>query len=423
MHHLGSEFIGADDQPLMFKFTPWGKRTLDTLTSETGSFDIDISNTSLSCQQQCFQPRQRTFQWGTRHAKEEVPCAPLRIQQGTSNLAGSNISPASCQTSLLKLGWGRPLIQLESNVPMGLSVRSNSSNVLASPYKSTNHSSLQRVRMGGPSGQLPPVPKAFITIDEILQGTSKSQTRPLINVYQMLVEDETDHALRPTDPTQLRAYARAAQHAMRHAAPKNTQGANRTGWHLWESFLLEIGGPNTPSPSLRQPDPSGHLRERLLKAMFLLWCRTKCKSTIPGRVDVKPSTLLGHLYAVKRVHEANGLEFLTRGQSSQVINALTHEYELIHIHGPEALMPQKREGFTPRMVRRLLRSVVGLELRTRKHPTIVARSWLAYNIKGAISLAGNAGFRQSEITTMEHAEFTAMQMSRASVASLISFAL
>jgi len=45
----------------------------------------------------------------------------------------------------------------------------------------------------------------------------------------------------------------------------------------------------------------------------------------------------------------------------------------------------------------------------------VARSWLAYNIKGAISLAGNAGFRQSEITTMEHAEFTAMQMSRASL--------
>jgi len=179
---------------------------------------------------------------------------------------------------------------------------------------------------------------------------------------------------------------------MRHAAPKNTQGANRTGWHLWESFLLEIGGPNTPSPSLRQPDPSGHLRERLLKAMFLLWCRTKCKSTIPGRVDVKPSTLLGHLYAVKRVHEANGLEFLTRGQSSQVINALTHEYELIHIHGPEVLMPQKREGFTPRMVRRLLRSVVGLELRTRKHPTIVARSWLAYILKVLSALLAMLAF-------------------------------
>ena len=100
-------------------------------------------------------------------------------------------------------------------------------------------------------------------------------------------------------------------------------------------LLLEIGGPNTPL--LRQPNPRDQPRERLLKAMFLLWCRTKCKSTIPGRADVKPGTLLGHLYAVKRVHEANGLEFLTRGQSSQVINSLTREYELIH--GPEALMP------------------------------------------------------------------------------------
>jgi hypothetical protein len=50
MHHLGSEFIGADDQPLMFKFTPWGKRTLEhTLTSEMGSFDIKKSNASPSC--------------------------------------------------------------------------------------------------------------------------------------------------------------------------------------------------------------------------------------------------------------------------------------------------------------------------------------------------------------------------------------
>ena len=172
MHHLGSEFIGADDQPLMFKFTPWGKRTLDTLTSETGSFDIDISNTSLSCQQQCFQPRQRTFQWGTRHAKEEVPCAPLRIQQGTSNLAGSNISPASCQTSLLKLGWGRPLIQLESNVPMGLSVRSNSSNVLASPYKSTNHTEYFTSAL-----------EAFHS-DKLHQFSARSDLEPLQALFQ-----------------------------------------------------------------------------------------------------------------------------------------------------------------------------------------------------------------------------------------------
>ena len=179
--------------------------------------------------------------------------------------------------------------------------------------------------------------------------------------------------------------------------------------------MLEIGGPNTPL--LRQPNPRDQPRERLLKAMFLLWCRTKCKSTIPGRADVKPGTLSGHLYAVKRVHEANGLEFLTRGQSSQVINSLTREYELIH--GPEALMPQKREGFTPGMVRMLLRAVDGLKLGTRKHPEIFRGSWLAYNIKGAISLSGNAGFRQSEVTTMEHSEFTAMQMSRASLFFII----
>jgi hypothetical protein len=154
-----------------------------------------------------------------------------------------------------------------------------------------------------------------------------------------------------------------------------------------------------------------------LKVLFVLWCRTKCISSIPGRTTVKPSTILGHLYAVKRVHEANGLEFLTKGQTTQAISYLAKEYELVH--GAESLIPHKREGFTPSMVKGLLQSVDGLKLPSRKAPIISRGSWLARNLKAAIALSAAAGFRRSEVSVDERSEFTARDMSRASLFFII----
>ena len=154
----------------------------------------------------------------------------------------------------------------------------------------------------------------------------------------------------------------AAQHALGHAAPLNTQSANRTGWNLWVKFLAEFGG---ATPALRRPGSDGQLREKYIKAAFLIWCcQKKCVSSIPGRTTIKPSTALGHLHAVRRVHEANGLNFF-----------LAREYELVH--GAESLIPHKREGFTPGMVKRLLQSVDGLKLPSQK---------FSYCLKGLLAL-------------------------------------
>ena len=47
MHHLGQEFIGNEDQPLMFKFTPWGKLSLDqTLALEIGKSQAPNSDSA-----------------------------------------------------------------------------------------------------------------------------------------------------------------------------------------------------------------------------------------------------------------------------------------------------------------------------------------------------------------------------------------
>jgi hypothetical protein len=264
-------------------------------------------------------------------------------------------------------------------------------------------------------GLLPSIPSSTVLIEDVLTG--RVQATQLSSVFaDALFNDDSDQALRPKDPTLLLAFAEAAQHGMQACVPKTTDAKNKTGWRLWEQFLLDIGG-NTPP--LRQPDlnPRHMLREQLLKNMFILWCRTKCSSSLPGRITCKPSSLLAHLYAVKREHDKLGLPFLTKGMAHQVTKSLGLEYILIH--GPEALAPRKREALTPAMVKALIRAVNGLPTTLRNLGTIQCDSWLARNVKGALALSGSGGFRLAEVSLVDGTDFTALKMSRASLFFII----
>jgi hypothetical protein len=160
--------------------------------------------------------------------------------------------------------------------------------------------------------------------------------------------------------------------------------------------MREVGG---DSPALRRSDPEHFLRELLLKSTFFLGCRTKCASSLPGRVTCKPGGLLAHLYAVKREHDKQVLAFLTKGTTREIVKSFGLEYELVH--GPESLTPRKREALTPITVKALIRAVDGPRLQTRGCPEIVPRSWLAKNLTDSLALSGSGGFRRAEVSLVE----------------------
>ena len=427
MHHLGQEFIGNEDQPLMFKFTPWGKRPLvQPMSPDNGKSQAPNAS---ALQASSFTP---SF---SRHSLTRLLLFHRHPDNGHMGTLNSRKKPDLAKdfraTSLHNSALRRLSVaqaDFENKLQQGFSPLKGDEIQVTGPHcpqqslalaQFASPSNLRTLTLPGatlhnPDGlRLPPMPRSHIPIQDILTGVSRPG-ESLVDVYSILTSGDSDHTLRPRNPTLLRAYADAAQHAIGHAAPRNTQSANRAGWKLWVEFLAELGGDTS---TLRQPAPGDQLRERLLKALFLLWCRTKCVSSIPGRTTLKPSTILDHLYAVKRVHEANGLEFLTKGQTTQAIKFLAREYELVH--GAESLIPHKREGFTPSMVKNLLRSVDGLKLPSRKVSVVLTGSWLARNVKAAIALCAGAGFRRSEVSVNEHAEFTAMGMSRASLFFII----
>ena len=133
---------------------------------------------------------------------------------------------------------------------------------------------------------------------------------------------------------------------------------------------------------------------------------------------MKPSSIMAYLYAVARVHEQNGLSFNIRGKVKHLKDYISREYALVH--GPEALIPRRREGFTRKMVRDLLAALPRAILKSRVFPRIIASSWLEHNLRAVICVSASGGFRKAEVSIAEGDEFSSMHMSRASLFFVIS---
>jgi hypothetical protein len=70
-----------------------------------------------------------------------------------------------------------------------------------------------------------------LLIEGVLTGRVCSTELSQVFV-DVLFKGDSDQALRPSGPTTLLAYAKAAQQGMRAGAPTTTEVKNRTGWGL-----------------------------------------------------------------------------------------------------------------------------------------------------------------------------------------------
>jgi hypothetical protein len=232
-------------------------------------------------------------------------------------------------------------------------------------------------------------------------------------LLQLLLDDDSEQALRPEDLSMFAAYVGAVEHAFQADVKPNTRKKDRTGWGRWSEFMRTMR-----SPPLRKPDPRFVLRERALRAMYLVWAKRRVKSSIPGRTTAKPATLMGDLYAVARVHDQNHIKFPLNGMVREMQHYLCTEYELLH--GPESLVPMRREGFSRAHLRSMLACPSGLALHSRRIPSLIWDSWFGYTFAAALCVSSSGGFRKSEISLQAGVEFSAMHMSRASLFFILS---
>ena len=226
MHHLGQEFIGNEDQPLMFKFTPWGKLSLDqTLALEIGKSQAPNSDSAPNPASE--QPSRYTPIFN------QSPTSRLLIAQteferrksralefGGSSDSRSHLTPTIlCDFPLARLSRAQATFDNELTHGFPLLKRHGTQDDQDAPHKrafvtpalpnAPRSGSCQRQTMSNHDGLLlPPVPQSHTSIQDILTGVGRPRPS-LVDMYSILTTGDSDHALRPRDPKVLRAYADA----------------------------------------------------------------------------------------------------------------------------------------------------------------------------------------------------------------------
>ena len=222
-----------------------------------------------------------------------------------------------------------------------------------------------------------------------------------------LVSDTSQQALRPSDPQVLVRYTEQVGSALAASVNTNTARKNKLGMRLWQEFTASLN-----TDSLRR-QTAFLAREEFLVGAFIIFLTTKVRPKDPARSFAKPSTYLGYVFAVRREHSLLHLPFASNFVVNKVVDSLKKQY--IALHGPEGLMPKRREPFSGDMVDRMLGAPNGLKFDSRSNPVLRWDSWLGINLAAAIAVSRAGGFRLAEIALAPDEHFDASRMSRASL--------
>ena len=159
-----------------------------------------------------------------------------------------------------------------------------------------------------------------------------------------LLSDTSQQALRPSDPRVLARYTEQVGSALAASVNTNTARKNKLGMRLWQEFTTSLN-----TDALRR-QTAFLAREEFLVGAFIIFLTTKVRPKDPARSFAKPSTYLGYVFAVRREHALLHLPFASNFVVNKVVDSLKKQY--IALHGPEGLMPKRREPFSGDMVDR-----------------------------------------------------------------------
>jgi hypothetical protein len=150
-------------------------------------------------------------------------------------------------------------------------------------------------------------------------------------------------------------------------------------------------------------------REVLLLCGFLIWLTT----VLPGKAKDSPNALpkscMNVVYAVRRAHADRGITMVPCAAVGQTLKHLTDEYA--REHGPESLLPKRKQPFEPRRVAEF-RTRVSAGANVAGRPLDWTTPFFVM-LWAVITLASNAGFRKAEVAVPAGSEFSNMRLSRA----------
>lgn len=170
--------------------------------------------------------------------------------------------------------------------------------------------------------------------------------------------DASEFALKPARPEMIQDLCQTSLEYVQLGSAIRTHYQESSQWRHWHAYCAHMG-----TPALRSDiaanlglDTLGQQREVLLLAGGLPFIQKRMR----GRSEsgqAKPRSAYAVLLGVKRFHKRLGIKMVPFDLVLSVLKGLLREY--IATHGPESLIPQRKEPFTVAIIRSLLNTPEG----------------------------------------------------------------
>ena len=231
------------------------------------------------------------------------------------------------------------------------------------------------------------------------------------SLVEALTQDGSRFRLCPRDPSMLTALIRDVHSTPDLAVPRTTAAKDRSAWKKWVAFCRILGTPEwRDCPDAHEGhDRAGRRRECFIQAAFLLWAYRTMVPRNRSHQLPKPASARACLDAVRRVHRHNDIVMCPAPSISRLVTGLLAEY--IRVHGPESLIPSRREPLTNQQTSAILGA--GHDEPVRVGNRIVdweAPFWVSF--AAFLTTLRHSGSRKADLLDHTAADFSAASMTR-----------
>ena len=206
------------------------------------------------------------------------------------------------------------------------------------------------------------------------------------------------------------------QRAMDRAAPETTLNNEESNMRWFLRYCDNSVFSTCPvRPDVRRLSPDEYDLEVALWANAVPWLAAR----VPNRAGVagmaKPSSVMAILRGVRRAHMRHNIDTVPLGAAVRRCDLLLRDY--VAMHGPEALVPRRREPLTNPLIAGLLNlpedTVLGPRSKVQwSHPNFSS-------LRAMFATFAQTGFRKAELSLAEGVAFGKIHASLANVRWLI----
>jgi len=203
--------------------------------------------------------------------------------------------------------------------------------------------------------------------------------------------------------------------AIDSGVPEATLLTDDLGWSRWEHFCSLVCKGGTPPwrtdrAANSGDDPAGFSRESRLLCAYLLWCYEIIQPRSKSDPAANPQSAFNMLSAVRRIHRRHNITMVSCAHIAAVLHGLTMHH--VQEHGPESILPNRKEPISPALTRSILTTPKGTKLGSK------SLDWstpLFMCLGTMFALGMNTGFRKAEVALPNGTAFDDRRLRRSSV--------